>query len=87
MPLFQMDFEILGKIINIELIGKVENPDLKAYLNQVFGKASWKYKKGTAKILDKETQTRWLAEIHFCEAHGKAKCHFRVKYKIEQIDE
>ncbi len=87
MPLFQIDFEILSKITNIELIGPVKNPDFKAYLNRKFGKASWQYKKGTARILDKETQTMWLAEIHFCESHGKAKCHFRVKYKIERIYE
>ena len=29
----------------------------------------------------------WLAEIHFCESHGKANCHSRVKYKIERIYE
>ncbi len=87
MPLFKIDFEILSEITNITLIGKVKNPGFRAYLNRKFGKAAWHYKKGNAKILDKETQTVWRVEIHFCQAHGKAKCHFRVKYKIERIYE
>lgn len=46
MPLFQIDFEILSEIKDIELIGKIKNPKFKEFFNQKFKKASWQYKKG-----------------------------------------
>lgn len=87
MPIFQIDFELLSDLSQIETIGKIKNPAFKAYLNQQYGRANWLYKKGIAKIKVKSDQTVWISEIHFCEAHGKIKCHYRVKYLLERIYE
>ncbi len=73
----RMDFEIVGRITEIEIIVVGSSIRDIARLRRVYGKGRWRKLKGIAsvRLIDDTIQT---AEIHWYEAHGVG----RFEYKI-----
>ena len=64
-----MEFEIVGKISNIELIAVNRSIRELARLQKTYGKGRWRKLKGTARIQLPNGKIR-AAELHWYEAHG-----------------
>ncbi len=65
-----MHFEILGEIQWIETIALGRSIRELRRLNRIYGKTTWRKRKGIAKIRLKDGAAR-LAELHSYEGHGK----------------
>jgi len=77
-----MDFEILGKISDIEIItvgGKIR---ILPFLQQEFGRGRWRKLKGIAQVNLADGEVR-LAELHWFEAHGIGKKFLRIKHYLD----
>ena len=76
-----IQFEILGKISDIEIIAKGRGVYIRRYLERIYGKGRWRKMKGigTVKFAD---DTIWEAEIHWFEAHGIGRKDFKIKRVI-----
>lgn len=74
-----MNFEIVGKITNIETIAEGNSIRISPILIRKYGKGRWRKKKGTATVKLKDGSYR-LAEIHLYEAHGIGKKDFKIKF-------
>jgi hypothetical protein len=75
-----MCFEILGEIQWAETIASGRS-ELRR-LNRVYGKTTWKRKKGIAKIRLADGTIK-LAEPHWYEGHGKEKKETKIKKYLE----
>lgn len=64
-----MNFEILGKIIDIEIIAVGSSIHDLARLRRKYGKGRWRKLKGLATVRLRSGRIR-LAELHWYEAHG-----------------
>ncbi len=64
-----MDFEIIGKIVEIEVIAIGNRIRDLARLRRQYGKGRWRKLKGVApvRLIDDTIHT---AEVHWYEAHG-----------------
>ncbi|MDX1506222.1 MAG: hypothetical protein R3221_10925 [Spongiibacter sp.] len=76
-----MDFEIVGKIENIQPIATGTGIRDLAKLRKRYGAGKWKKLKGfaTVRLLDGTLHT---AEIHWYEAHGIGKKEFKLKLPL-----
>jgi hypothetical protein len=73
-----MDFEIVGRITETEVIaigGRIR--DL-ARLRRQYGKGRWRKLKGVASVRLPDGKIR-LAEIHWYEAHGVGQFDHKIK--------
>ena len=77
-----MHFEILGEIIWPETIASGHHIRELRRLNRVYGKTSWRKRKGIAKIKLVDGAVR-LAELHWYEGHGKGKKEIKIKKYLE----
>ncbi len=81
-----MDFEIVGRITNIETIATGSNirilPILKKRYGKGRGKGRWRKLKGIATVR-LNASTERLAEVHWFEAHGIGKRKMRIKYFLD----
>ena len=77
-----MDFEILGKISNIEIIAVSGKIRILPFLQQEFGKGRWRKLKGVAQIKLSNGEVR-MAEVHWFEAHGIGKKFLRIKHYLD----
>ncbi len=77
-----MNFEILGKISDIEIIAVGSKIRILPFLQQEFGKGRWRKLKGVAEVKLSSGEIR-LAEIHWFEAHGIGKKFLRIKYYLD----
>ena len=73
-----MHFEILGEIQWAETIASGRSIRELRRLNRVYGKTSWRKKKGFAKIKLMDGSIR-LAELHWYEGHGKGRKETKIK--------
>ncbi len=73
-----MHFEILGEIQSIETIASVHSIRELRRLNRVYGKTTWRKRKGVAKIRLRDATER-IAELHWYEGHGKGKKELKIK--------
>jgi len=73
-----MHFEILGEIQSIETIASGHSIRELRRLNRVYGKTTWKKRKGIAKIRLRDATER-IAELHWYEGHGKGKKELKIK--------
>ena len=87
MPAFEIDFERLSEMSNIETIGKIKSVSKRNWLNAQYGRSNWIYKKGFAKIQVKDDGKVWMAEFHFYTAHGKGRYLEKVKRLLERVYE
>jgi hypothetical protein len=73
-----MHFEILGEIRSIETIASGRSIRELLRLNRVYGKTTWRKRKGIAKIRLRDATER-IAELHWYEGHGKGKKELKIK--------
>ncbi len=76
-----MEFEFLGKIIDIEIIASGRGVYIKRYLERTYGKGHWRKMKGSATVKFADGTIR-EAEIHWFEAHGIGRKDFKIKRVI-----
>ncbi len=76
------DFQVIGKITNIEIIAVGNDIRELPSLQKRFGRGRWKKLKGIATIRLFDGTTR-LAEIHWYEAHGIGKKRMKIKHYLD----
>jgi len=76
-----MDFEIIGKIKNIEPIAIGSAIRDLSRLRKQYGKGRWRKKKGVASVRLNDNTIHY-AEIHWYEAHGIGKKEFKLKFPL-----
>ncbi len=77
-----MNFEIIGKIKNIEIIAVGNSLRELSQLRQKYGDGRWRKLKGIAQVSLENGSIR-LAEIHWYEAHGIGKRKMKIKYFLD----
>jgi hypothetical protein len=77
-----MHFEILGEIQSTETIASGRSIRELRRLNRVYGKTSWRKRKGVAKIKLRDGTVK-IAELHWYEGHGKGKKELKIKKYVE----
>lgn len=77
-----MDFEIVGKISDIQTIAVGNKIRILPFLQEEFGRGRWRKLKGTAQVKLSNGEIR-LAEIHWFEAHGIGKKFLRIKHYLD----
>ena len=76
-----MDFEIIGKITNAQIIATGRGIRDVARLRKRYGKGRWRKMKGLATVrLDDGTVH--TAEVHWYEAHGIGRQEFKIKFPL-----
>ena len=78
-----MNFDIIGDILSSETIATGRGIRELKRLNRVYGKATWRKKKGIAKI-ELTDGTIKLAELHWYEGHGKGRKEMKIKKYLEK---
>jgi hypothetical protein len=73
-----MDFEVSGKIRDIETMAVGNAIRELPSLQKRFGQGRWRKLKGTATVILSNGTIR-LAEIHWYEAHGIGKRRMKIK--------
>lgn len=73
-----MDFEIVGEITDIEIIGVGSGVRDRARLRRKHGIGRWRKLKGIAPVRLANGKIR-LAEVHWYEAHGIGRREFKLK--------
>ncbi|MBD2577126.1 hypothetical protein [Oscillatoria sp. FACHB-1406] len=73
-----MNFEILGKIVNIEVIATGNSIRILPLLRKRYGGSRWRKLKGEATVRLFSGEIR-LAEVHWFEAHGMGKKKMKIK--------
>jgi hypothetical protein len=76
-----MDFEVIGKVTNIETIATGRAIRDIARLHKRYGKGRWRKMKGIATVR-LEDGTIHTAEVHWYEAHGIGKKEFKIKFPL-----
>jgi hypothetical protein len=77
-----MDFKILEDIVSVETIASGRGIRELKRLDRVYGKATWRKRKGIAKIKLSDGAIR-LAELHWYEGHGKGRKEVKIKTYLE----
>ena len=77
-----MDFEIVGKIEDIEIIAIGGKIRILSFLQQEFGRGRWRKLKGNASVQLSGEEIRY-AEVHWFEAHGIGKKFLRIKRYLD----
>lgn len=77
-----MDFEIVGKITDIEAIAVSTAIRELSSLQERFGQGRWRKLKGIATVRLSDGTTR-LAEVHWYEAHGIGKKRMKIKRYLD----
>jgi hypothetical protein len=77
-----MDFEVVGKIKNVETIAVGPSIRELPSLQRRFGRGRWRKLKGKAivRLLDGTTRP---AEVHWYEAHGIGKKRMKIKRYLD----
>jgi hypothetical protein len=77
-----MNFEIIGKISEVETIAAGSGIRILPVLRRRFGQGRWRKLKGVAQVRLRDGTIR-LAEIHWFEAHGIGKKLMRIKRYLD----
>ena len=77
-----MNFEIVGKIENIETIAKGPSVREAKRLVKQFGRGRWRKLNGVAKVQLRDGSTA-RAEVHWYEAHGIGRRKIKIKRLLE----
>ena len=73
-----MNFEIIGKITDVETIAVSSKIREVTRLRRLYGKGRWRKLKGVARVRLSSGRIR-LAEVHWYEAHGVGKREMKRK--------
>jgi len=76
------DFEIAGKITDIQIIAIGSNIRELAVLRKRFGRGRWRKLKGVATV-NLLNGTLRLAEVHWYEAHSIGKVRMKIKRYLD----
>lgn len=76
-----MDFEIIGKITDIETVATRRSIRDLARLRRRYGRGRWKKMKRLATVR-LEDGTIHTAEVHWYEVHGIGKKEFKIKFPL-----
>jgi hypothetical protein len=76
-----MDFEIIGKITDAQIIATGRGIRDVARLRKRYGKGRWRKMKGLATVR-LEDGTVHTAEVHWYEAHGIGRQEFKIKFPL-----
>ena len=76
-----MDFEVVGRLQNVETIAQGREIRELRRLQRVHGKGRWRKRKGVAsvRLLD---GTIHEAELHWYEAHGVGRREMKIKFPL-----
>jgi hypothetical protein len=77
-----MHFELVGEIQWIETIATGRGIRELRRLNRIYGKTTWKKKKGIAKLRLSDGVVIF-AEIHWYEGHGVGRREIKIKKYLE----
>jgi hypothetical protein len=77
-----MNFNVLCDIFCIETIRSGSGIRELRRLNRIYGKTSWRKRKGIAKIRLTDGAEK-LAELHWYEGHGKGRKEMKIKKYLE----
>lgn len=77
-----MDFEILGRIEDIESIAAGLSVRDRRWLRKLYGEGRWRKLKGVGKVRLPNGRIR-LAELHWYEAHGIGRRRMKVKRYLD----
>lgn len=77
-----MGFEILGEIVQIEVIASGSKVRQRAELRKRYGKGRWRKLKGIALVRVADSEIR-QAELHWYEAHGIGRVRIKIKRFID----
>jgi len=77
-----MNFEIIGEILDVEVIASGKSVRDRARLNRIHGVARWRKLKGVAWVRLQGGGIR-LAELHWYEAHGIGKKDVKRKRYLD----
>lgn len=78
-----MDFEVLGKVREVETIASGTSVQNRKHLSRAYGTGRWKKKKGIAHVRLGDGAIR-LAEIHWYEAHGIGQRDHKIKRYLDR---
>jgi hypothetical protein len=73
-----VSFEILGEIVQIEVIASGHKVRQRIELRKRYGKGRWRKLKGIALVRLAGGEIR-QAELHWYEAHGIGRARFKIK--------
>lgn len=77
-----MYFEIIGDVIDVEIIARGTSVRERARLRRQFGAGRWRKLKGTATVRLANGRIRRV-ELHWYEAHGIGKKKLKIKYYLD----
>ena len=77
-----MDFEIIGKFTNVEIIAVGPSIRELPRLRRIFGSGRWRKMKGRASIRLADGSVR-TAEIPWYEAHGIGRKEYKIKMLLD----
>lgn len=78
-----MKFEVVGRIINVEVIASGPGVRLRRYLRKMYGAGRWRKVKGVAKVRLPNGALRKV-ELHWYEAHGIGRKDLKIKRYLEE---
>jgi hypothetical protein len=73
-----MDFELLGDVIDIEIIAVNLSIRENASLKAIYGGSRWRKLKGIGRVKLSNDRVR-KAELHWYESHGVGKRRMKIK--------
>jgi hypothetical protein len=76
-----VDFEIIGKILDPQIIAHGRSIREHARLRKIYGGSNWRKLKGIAMVRMASKRIR-IAEVHWYEAHGIGKKEIKIKRYI-----
>jgi len=77
-----MRFEIVGDVLDVEVIARGPSVRVRAELRARFGRGQWRKLKGRATVKLRDGTT-WQAEVHWYEAHGIGRRRMKIKRFLE----
>jgi len=78
----EADFQLLGKVTDIEPIAVNLSIDERKSLKSRFGGRRWRKLKGVALVRFPNGEVR-RAEVHWCEAHGVGRRKLKIKRVLD----
>jgi hypothetical protein len=78
-----MNFELLGRISQIEIIAVGNSIRDIDYLRNAYGPGRWRKLKGRA-LVQLENGRIYLVEVHWYEAHGIGRRDMKIKRYLER---
>ena len=76
-----MDFEIIGRIRDVETIAAGRTIRQLGRLRRRHGKGEWRKRKGIATVRLRDGMVH-MAEVHWYEAHGIGRREFKLKFPL-----